>query len=187
MRFGGHCKRYRIFCNAYRKICRPYSGEGHAFSVLRAAMPLLFARPAAFTFLAGKFTLLAGCAIFHTARHQASEALQKAPGAASVGAIYAAVNAMNQLGRVHTTVAPSIASHNAIAAQRRHYFQNIAVRKTDSMFYTKGDFIATSLLAAMRMAEGHPSTSAGGRACSPGQANEVRDTLGRAARAIHAL
>ena len=106
MRFGGHCKRYRIFCNAYRKICRPYSGEGHAFSVLRAAMPLLFARPAAFTFLAGKFTLLAGCAIFHTARPQDSEALQKAPGAASVGAIYAAVNAMNQLGRVHTTVRP---------------------------------------------------------------------------------
>ena len=106
MRFGGHCKRYRIFCNAYRKICRPYSGEGHAFSVLRAAMPLLFARPAAFTFLAGKFTLLAGCAIFHTARPQDSEAFQKAPGAASVGAIYAAVNAMNQLGRVHTTVRP---------------------------------------------------------------------------------
>ena len=106
MRFGGHCKRYRIFCNAYRKICRPYSGEGHAFSVLRAAMPLLFARPAAFTFLAGKFTLLAGCAIFSHSPPQASEALQKAPGAASVGAIYAAVNAMNQLGRVHTTVRP---------------------------------------------------------------------------------
>ena len=106
MRFGGHCKRYRIFCNAYRKICRPYSGEGHAFSVLRAAMPLLFARPAAFTFLAGKFTLLAGCAIFSHSPTSGSEALQKAPGAASVGAIYAAVNAMNQLGRVHTTVRP---------------------------------------------------------------------------------
>ena len=113
MRFGGHCKRYRIFCNAYRKICRPYSGEGHAFSVVRAAMPLLFARPAAFTFLAGKFTLLAGCGIFSHSPTSGSEALQKAPGAASLGAIYAAVNAMNQLGRVHTTVRHKQCATNA--------------------------------------------------------------------------
>ena len=28
---GRACKRYRIFCNAYRKICRPNSGGDTAF------------------------------------------------------------------------------------------------------------------------------------------------------------
>ena len=40
MRFGSHCKRYRIFCNAYSKICRPTPGATVPFSP--AATPFRF-------------------------------------------------------------------------------------------------------------------------------------------------
>ena len=106
MRFGGHCKRYRIFCNAYRKICRPYSGKAMRFP--SSAPPCRFSLRGRrrSRFWRENSRCWQGVQFFHTARPQDSEAIQKAPGAASVGAIYAAVNAMNQLGRVHTTVRP---------------------------------------------------------------------------------
>ena len=126
MCFGGHCKRYRIFCNAYRKICRPYSGKAMRFP--SSAPPCRFSLRGRrrSRFWRENSRCWQGVQFFHTARPQDSEAIQKAPGAASVGAIYAAVNAMNQLGKVHTTV-----RHNSVPQMQKEkiYKQRILLVK----------------------------------------------------------
>ena len=40
--FGGHCKGDRIFCNAYRNFCRPYSGAAMRYSPFAALFPFYF-------------------------------------------------------------------------------------------------------------------------------------------------
>ena len=42
MRFGHHSKRYRIFCNAYRKFCRPNRGGEVAFRPIPSSFPFYF-------------------------------------------------------------------------------------------------------------------------------------------------